>query len=212
MFEQRPFLGGRATSYVLPDGEHVDNCQHVTLGCCTNLEDFYRRVGAQDKIRYFDRLLFQDPQGRTGTMQAGLLPAPLHMAGSFLTFAPLSRADKKSIASAMFEIVARQGPHRRIWKRRAAFRCWSGCGRESRRRARLSDSGAWCWSARWTRNWIETDARFGVDVFWKGFLSNRKGYRMGVPAVPLAELYDGCKVEIERRGGEVNLRMPVRVD
>ena len=55
-----------------------------------------------------------------------------------------------------------------------------------------------------------TDARFGVDVFWKGFLSNRTGYRMGVPAVPLAELYDGCKAEIERRGGEVNLRMPVR--
>ena len=55
-----------------------------------------------------------------------------------------------------------------------------------------------------------TDARFGVDVFWKAFLSNRAGYRMGVPAVPLAELYDGCKAEIERRGGEVNLRMPVR--
>jgi uncharacterized protein with NAD-binding domain and iron-sulfur cluster len=28
--------------------------------------------------------------------------------------------------------------------------------------------------------------------------------------VPLAELYDGCKAEIEKRGGEVNLRMPVR--
>jgi squalene-associated FAD-dependent desaturase len=56
----------------------------------------------------------------------------------------------------------------------------------------------------------KTDARFGVDVFWKGFLSNRTGYRMGVPAVPLAELYDGCKAEIEKRGGEVNLRMPVR--
>jgi zeta-carotene desaturase len=55
-----------------------------------------------------------------------------------------------------------------------------------------------------------TDARFGVDVFWKGFLSNRTGYRMGVPSVPLAELYDGCKTEIEKRGGEVNLRMPVR--
>jgi zeta-carotene desaturase len=55
-----------------------------------------------------------------------------------------------------------------------------------------------------------TDARFGVDVFWKGFLSNRTGYRMGVPSVPLAELYDGCKAEIEKRGGEVNLRMPIR--
>ena len=46
LFEQRPFLGGRAASYVLPDGEHIDNCQHVTFGCCTNLEDFYRRVGS----------------------------------------------------------------------------------------------------------------------------------------------------------------------
>src|SRR3984893_13176023 len=33
---------------------------------------------------------------------------------------------------------------------------------------------------------------------------------MGVPAVPLADLYDGCKAEIERRGGEVVLRAPVR--
>src|SRR5437899_12380348 len=55
-----------------------------------------------------------------------------------------------------------------------------------------------------------TGARFGVDVFWKAFLSNRTGYRMGVPAVPLANLYDGCKFEIERRGGEVLLRAPVR--
>jgi zeta-carotene desaturase len=33
---------------------------------------------------------------------------------------------------------------------------------------------------------------------------------MGVPGVPLAQLYDGCKAEIERRGGEVNLRVPLR--
>jgi squalene-associated FAD-dependent desaturase len=49
-----------------------------------------------------------------------------------------------------------------------------------------------------------------VDVFWKAFLSNRTGYRMGVPVVPLANLYHGCKAEIERRGGEVTLRAPVR--
>jgi len=55
-----------------------------------------------------------------------------------------------------------------------------------------------------------TDARFGVDVFWKAFLSNRSGYRMGVPTVPLADLYDGCKSAIEEKGGEVTLRAPVR--
>src|SRR6202790_5035101 len=71
LLEQRPFLGGRASSYSLPDGEEIDNCQHVTLGCCTNLDDFYRRVGALGKIKFFDRLVFLDPQGRVGEMQAG---------------------------------------------------------------------------------------------------------------------------------------------
>ena len=55
-----------------------------------------------------------------------------------------------------------------------------------------------------------TDARYGVDVFWKAFLMNSTGYRMGVPVVPLADLYEGCKAAIEARGGEVNLRAPVR--
>jgi len=209
LFEQRPFLGGRATSYVLPDGEHVDNCQHVTLGCCTNLEDFYRRVGAQDKIKYFDRLLFQDPQGRTGTMQAGLLPAPLHMTGSFLTFAPLSPADKKCIASALLDIIRGKG-------HTADLDTPGGVSMLEWLRKRKQTTGA---IERFWRVVLvsaldeeldKTDARFGVDVFWKGFLSNRSGYRMGVPAVPLAELYDGCKAAVERRGGEVNLRMPVR--
>src|SRR5204862_1557631 len=49
-----------------------------------------------------------------------------------------------------------------------------------------------------------------VDVFWNAFLSSSTGYRMGVPTVPLTNLYDGCKSEIECRGGEVLLRAPVR--
>jgi len=209
LFEQRPFLGGRATSYVLPDGEHVDNCQHVTLGCCTNLEDFYRRIGAQGKIKYFDRLLFQDPQGRTATMQAGWLPAPLHLTGSFLGFAPLSHADKKSIASALLDIVRGRGHTEDL-------DAPGGISMLEWLRKRKQTAGAidrfWrvVLVSALDEELDRTDARFGVDVFWKGFLSNRTGYRMGVPSVPLAELYDGCKAEIERRGGEVNLRMPVR--
>jgi len=56
----------------------------------------------------------------------------------------------------------------------------------------------------------KTDARYGIDVFWKAFLSNRTGYRLGVPAVPLAQLYEGCKSAIEQKGGEVNLRATAR--
>src|ERR1700758_1297342 len=110
LFEQRPFLGGRAASYVLPDGEHVDNCQHVTFGCCTNLEDFYARVGSAGHIKFFDRLVLLDPQGRRGELQAGVLPAPFHMTGSFLSFSPLALKDKLSIARAFYSIL-RSGGH-----------------------------------------------------------------------------------------------------
>jgi squalene-associated FAD-dependent desaturase len=212
LFEQRPFLGGRATSYVLPDGEHVDNCQHVTLGCCTNLDDFYRRVGSTNKVKFFDRLLFLDPQGRKGEMEAGFLPAPFHMTGSFAKFAPLSLADKISIGRAMLTILRTSGKP-------------SGpAGLNSPEGISML---AWLKQQRQTQRAIErfwrvvlvsaldeeldqTDARFGIDVFWKAFLCNSRGYRMGVPIVPLAELYDGCRAFIEKKGGEVSLRSAVR--
>src|SRR5258708_5771433 len=57
LFERRPYLGGRASSYQHPGtGEVVDNCQHVLLGCCTNLLDFYRRAVGQDQIRWYEKL------------------------------------------------------------------------------------------------------------------------------------------------------------
>ena len=46
------------------------------------------------------------------------------------------------------------------------------------------------------------DARYGLDVFWKAFLANRAGYRVGIPRVPLGELYDGCREALERRAGK----------
>jgi zeta-carotene desaturase len=206
LLEKRPHLGGRATSYTLPDGSEVDNCQHVTLGCCTNLADFYRRVGASEKIRFYDRLYFVDGAGRRSEIQASPLPPPLHMAPSFLLFDALTLADKRSIAEAMLAIARAGGkpPH--------------------------ADGGTmldWLHSMRQTTGAIErfwrvvlvsaldeelarTDAKYGIEVFWKGFLSNALGYRVGIPSVPLAELYEGCHEEIARRGGEVRLRCGVR--
>ncbi len=63
LFERSPRLGGRATSYILQGDEHIDNCQHVTLRCCTNLEDFYFRIGVLPKIAYNETLFFADSTG-----------------------------------------------------------------------------------------------------------------------------------------------------
>jgi squalene-associated FAD-dependent desaturase len=209
LFEQRPFLGGRATSYVLPDGEHVDNCQHVTLGCCTNLADFYQRVGSADKIKFFDRLFFLDPQGRRGEMQAGILPAPFHMTGSFAKFAPLSLRDKLSIARAMLDILRSKGKPRDV-ETPGGISMLEWLSRRRQTQGAIDRFWRVVLVSALDEELDRTDSRFGVDVFWKAFLSNRTGYRMGVPAVPLANLYDGCKFEIEKRGGEVTLRAPVR--
>ncbi|HEX2661892.1 MAG TPA: hydroxysqualene dehydroxylase HpnE [Candidatus Acidoferrum sp.] len=209
LFEQRPFLGGRATSYVLPDGEHVDNCQHVTLGCCTNLEDFYRRVGASGKIRFFDRLLFLDPQGRRGEMKAGALLAPFHFTGSFASFAPLTPADKLSIARAMLHIIRHAGSPPGL-RETGGISMLEWLRRRGQTKGAINRFWRVVLVSALNEELERADACFGVDVFWKAFLSGSTGYRMGVPAVPLSNLYDGCKAEIERRGGEVVLRSPVR--
>src|SRR5947209_15523247 len=85
LFERRPYLGGRASSYEHPGtNETVDNCQHVLLGCCTNLIDFYRRLGVEDKIRWFDTLHFIEPGGRISDLGPSFLPAPFHSTLSFM--------------------------------------------------------------------------------------------------------------------------------
>ncbi|HEY3129285.1 MAG TPA: hydroxysqualene dehydroxylase HpnE [Acidobacteriota bacterium] len=206
LLEKRSRLGGRATSYLLADGEYVDNCQHVTLGCCTNLDDFYRRVGAADKIRWYRRLLFFDRDGNRGTIKASPLPAPLHLAPSFAMFPSLTWADKQAISRALLYVARAGGQppdvanatmlewlHRHRQPAGAIERFWrvilvSALNEE------LNRAGA----------------RYGVDVFWKAFLANHRGFEVGVPSVPLADLYDGCRGVIERRGGDVRTSAGVR--
>ncbi len=206
LLEKRPHLGGRATSYTLPDGSEVDNCQHVTLGCCTNLADFYSRVGAGDKIRFYDRLYFSDAQGRRSTIEASPLPPPLHMAPSFLLFGALTLADKRGIADAMLAIAkaagnppGSDGLSMLEWLQQmkqtpgAIERFW----RVVLVSALDEELG-------------QMDARYGIEVFWKAFLANSSGYRVGIPSVPLADLYEGCREAVVQRGGEVRVRCGIR--
>lgn len=212
LLEKRPFLGGRATSYILPNGDHVDNCQHVTLGCCTNLDDFYNRAGAGGKIKFYDRLIFSSPDGQRGEMHSSWLPAPLHVSPSFATFPLLNWADKRAIGSLLMSIMRSGGkpvdlvvaagglrPSMLDWLRKhkqteQAIRRFWGVVLISALDELLE----------------RTDAQYGVDVFWKAFLANRTGYRIGVPTVPLADLYNGCKDNLISRGGEVRLRATIR--
>src|SRR5437879_1139502 len=106
VFERRPFLGGRASSYEHPGtGEVVDNCQHVLFKLCTNLIEFYRRIGIEDKIRWFDEMTFIEPGGRQSSLKSTLLPAPLHVLPAFMGFKFLTLRDKIGLATALNSLI-----------------------------------------------------------------------------------------------------------
>src|ERR1019366_5608849 len=109
LFEARPYLGGRATSYAVPAGgeevaETIDNCQHVLLRWCVNPLGFYQRLGVRERIRFYREFYFIEPGGRISVLQRGRLPAPLHFAGSFLRMKCFSAADKMAIGRGLIAL------------------------------------------------------------------------------------------------------------
>jgi len=213
LFEARPFLGGRATSYPLNAADEnsptIDNCQHVLLRCCTNLLDFYSRLGVRDKIRFSREFYWIEPGGRVSVMKRGLLPAPLHFTGSFAKLKFLSWSDKFAIANGLLAVRYEYG--KRADLDRITMLEWL---REKKQTPRAIE-----------RFWrqvlvsaVNEDldrmaALHGLQVFYLGFLSRADSYEMGVPAVPLGELHseeawkEYAAVRIEHRAAVQQVRI-----
>jgi len=203
LFERRPFLGGRASSYQHPGtGEVVDNCQHVLLGCCTNLLDLYARTGVADKVAWYDRLTFLEPGGRASVIGASALPAPLHTSPSFLGASCLGIKDKLAIARAMLALMPAvpydNGDSFLVWLRGhgqtepAIERFWKTVLVSA-----LNDE-------------LErVSITYAAQVFRESFLKSAAAGRMGVPKVPLTELYNAAGDYISARHGEVRLRATI---
>ena len=199
LFERRPYLGGRASSYEHPGtGEVVDNCQHVLFRVCTNLVEFYKRIGVEDKIRWYDEMTFIEPGGRTSVMRASPLPAPLHTAPSFLQFPFLNAKDKLVISRAIAALTLTKQP----------------------------DTGQsfqdWCRQHKQTEN--------SIQRFWKPILvsalsedldlisisyaaqvvresmKSPEARHMGVPSIPLTDLYNRAGDYIRARNGKIKFR------
>jgi len=203
LFERRPYLGGRASSYEHPaTGEVVDNCQHVLLGCCTNLIDLYRRTGSEDLIRWYDRLTFIEPGGRRSEIAASAWPAPFHTSPTFLRAHALSLRDKLGIARAMLAVLpARPSENGQNFKQ------WLELHGQTDRAIRRF------WEPVLVSALNEDADRLSVSmagmVFRDAFLKSAEAGRMGLPSVPLTELYSRAGHYIEERGGQVRLRATV---
>src|SRR4029077_18441264 len=203
LFERRPYLGGRASSYQHPGtGEVVDNCQHVLLGCYTNLIEFYQRIGAEDKIRWYERMTFLEPGGRASVIEPSGLPAPLHTAPSFLRAACLGLQDKVTIAAglaALTPIMPRDtGESFLQWLRRR--------GQTERAIDRFLKTVL---VSALNEELDRISIPYAAQVMRESFLKSRSAGRMGVPTVPLTELYNRGGDYISARGGELRFRASV---
>jgi len=203
LFERRPYLGGRASSYQHPGtGEIVDNCQHVLLGCCTNLLDFYRRAGVQDKIRWYEKLTFLEPGGRASVITPSALPAPLHTALAFLRVDCLSFRDKMAISRAMAALAPSIPPDRG-----KSFLDW--LNRHGQTEQAIERFWKTILVSALNEDLDQVSVPYAAQVVRESFLKSAAAGLMGIPTVPLTDLYSQTGDYIRARGGEIQFRAGV---
>jgi len=202
VFEKRPFLGGRASSYEHPGtGEVVDNCQHVLFRLCTNLIEFYERIGVADQIRWFDQMNFIEPGGRISVMKTSSLPAPMHTAPSFWNFSFLSAADKLSISRALIPITLTE-----LRDNGKSFQQWLDEHHQS------PTAVARFWHPILISALSEELNRISISAaaqVVRESMKSPEARQMGVPMIPLTELYNAAGDYIRARGGVLDFRCPV---
>lgn len=204
LLESRPRLGGRASSFVDREtGTLIDNCQHVTLGCCTNFRHFCDSTGVSKYFRQESELHFVGPDGRITRFASSPLPAPLHLAYTFWRLPYLTLRDKFGLARGVRSLALT-----RDYGKTEDFANWLA------RHAQSSNAIERFWQVVLVSALSESLDRISVSaarkVFVDSFLRNRHGWTMSVPTVPLEVLYGHCIVDWMRsRGVEIRLQSGV---
>ena len=203
LFEGRPYLGGRASSYEHPaTGEIVDNCQHVLFGCCTNLLEFYKTIAIEDRIRWFDRMTFIEPGGRQSVLEPTSLPAPLHVMPSFFRFKFLNVWDKLMLSRALAALMTSK--YKDDGK---SFQNW--LTRHSQTPAAIERFWKPILVSALSEDLDRIAIPYAAQVVRES-MKSRNARTMGIPTVPLSHLYDAAKDYIISHGGTVRMRSRVQ--
>jgi squalene-associated FAD-dependent desaturase len=200
VFERRPYLGGRASSYEHPGtGEVVDNCQHVLFGSCTNLLAFYKTIGIENKIRWFDRMTFIEPGGKQSVLEPTFLPAPLHLTTSFLRFKFLNVSDKLSLARGLMSLLFHQPKDDGT-----SFQDWLIRHRQTA--AAIERFWKPILVSALSEDMDRIAIPYAAQVVRESMKSPAAG-RMGIPKVPLTELYNAARDYISAHNGQIRFRI-----
>jgi squalene-associated FAD-dependent desaturase len=204
VLEARGRVGGRAGSFTdAASGQLIDTCQHVSMGCCTNFAHFCRSAGIAHLLQPQPALYFMTPDRRVSRFGADPLPAPWHLARSFLAAHHLRPADKVRIAWGL-ACLRRTSPDAD-----GPFLDWLTRHRQTPRTVERF------WGLVLTSALNEVPRRIGLryarKVFVDGFLRHRRGFEVELPRVPLGRLYgDELQAWLQRHGVRLLLGQAAR--
>lgn len=200
LVESRERLGGRASSFFdAKSGLWLDNCQHVTLGCCSAYLGLLSRLGVERAIRWDDEQYWVEAGGRTTVLRPGRLPAPMHGLPSFLRARFLTVAEKARIAGAL----AQMGLLRRFDHEAQTFgQLLDDLGQRDSERRKFWDPII---ISACNLHPDRVSALPAIQVFQDAFLAGARASRMGVLMVPLGSIYERAREAIRNAGGRLIL-------
>jgi squalene-associated FAD-dependent desaturase len=207
VLERRPFLGGRAYSFVDgPTGDVIDNGPHAFMGAYTALRTLCDDVGAGDAVAFQPRLHvpMRHPSLGAGAIAAPALPGPLQAPAALLRYGLLSRADRLRLLVGAVRMVA-QAPASLADETVAALLARHGQGAAAR--ARFWDPLVIA-----TLNELPERAAAApfVAVLRRGFLAGAAAARFGFARAPLGDAFAApLRNAIERAGGIVRTNAAV---
>lgn len=193
VLEARPDLGGRTSTFTEPvTGERADNGQHILMGCYAETFAFLRRVGAVVELQPNLTLDVVDLDGRPTRLSCPALPSPFHLLAGLWRWDALGTCDRLSA----LRMAARgsPGPGETVggWLARLG---------QSPRLVEL----LWEPLAVAALNQpIAVAAAAPFAAVLERVLRSRASSALGVPAVPLGDLFARpSEAFIEGRGGQV---------
>ena len=206
LVERRPYLGGRAYSFVDREtGQEIDNGQHVFLGCCDAYRRFLGEIGSLELTSRQKRLRVEvrAPNGRRGILSGLPLPAPFHLLPSLLRYPHVNVAERLRAIPALLLIWVERNRNRAAL-RRQSFHHWLRSHWQSERAI----------TAFWNLIIIpalndaaqDVSASAGFMLFQEALLRNRDGGNIGFARAGLSAIMgDAVQERLTNAGANVLL-------
>jgi squalene-associated FAD-dependent desaturase len=214
LLESRPYLGGRARSWLDPEtGAVVDNGQHLLMRCYGETLRFLARIGADDRVSWQDRLEvpFVERGGRRRDFRLPPLPRPWDLLWGLLRFPGLDLRDRLAllrVGRAARRLSRTPGADLADLDGRTVEEWLDSLGQSSEASLRL-----WHPLSIATLNEVpdHASAAMFLAVLREGLFSRNGGSRLGLARVGLSDLFaEPASKYLRSRRCEIRLRAQVR--